>query len=1130
MLRPMSSDRESRREDQPRENPSLRQAKTETTNRSLTSGRDLEFPVSSQALVIDRSFSLGAIHPDTEDQIVPPLSKPEKASSRFGFFGRKSKSRKDQDRAIDTLKTSRKGPAAGTGHEGYKYGHTSRGRKMSTGSLTRRRDQSASTTASTSRSMSSHQSSVTSGVDSDMDDFLSQRLEPVVIRGGGGPLGSNPSFANLDREQTPNVRSEREPPLKSDIGSVDGTNPLVWGPGQSSMPFSSDISSPSIATRRSLLHVTKDSNHTPPRPLSPLQIAPKSKVESPLPSYDTGISSYTSADNSATSAMAHDILSTKGRFDPNKKTKVKKWNIFSKAHPQERRTPSPQADTDLRSRMPAAISSVASTKPTAFYAIMDPDNELEDALVFDSPLDYAESPPVFEEASSFSQAKGLKHVLRRQQGYSLLLPSPPVLPQPPTSDSWEPSTRVYLSRDSFAGQFAPEAKPDRLVQVGRIPKVVSNRDRAHIPPSQSFSRPFVRHDSISTAAENSHTAARSLPDKDRGDLTRTFSTQTAGNDPFLALRGSPNDQETIIVPKADEFLSFTGLAESGIFESSSSGQFAIAGTVPNVAHEEVWREYDDLIDQVISPSEEASREQRLPSLSGTNSTTPLPQTYPFMSRTETRGIESAQRGQESTFVPEPLRVRTSSQLPHTLGSAKSTESVRLRRSRIVSALHSSATPSSPVSIRDFFADYLKLDDGLSNVAPRVSQTSEAYVSNESSVLDLNNIPEDTDGPSRQLSTTLLDIAQRDRDGPIALSNLRFGALATSRWLSFGRVLVSPAHEKVDTSHGDRILVIDGLGNDDWSFYCAETYPGAKVYNLSVRDPVPPQSTKRTSWQAPQNHENVNHPRMTESFPFPTAFFAAVVLRFPYAMPEYALKRTVSECKRVLRPGGYIELSVLDLDIVDMGSRTRRAVRDLKVRLNEAEPEVCLKPAGDNIQKLLGRKGFENLTRCMVSVPVAGAIGSITSESSRASHGSQGGHSSAGSVLSGPNPPPTRIFNRARMSDQNFSLCELISDQSPEGDDQVADLVARVGRYFFTRCYEQAVIPDGDLQRSIWADKRLLRECEARGSGFKLLIAYAQKPLHTRKRTMSEPTKPTPAVVDTMLMKEYDNMRYHYDLR
>ena len=196
--------------------------------------------------------------------------------------------------------------------------------------------------------------------------------------------------------------------------------------------------------------------------------------------------------------------------------------------------------------------------------------------------------------------------------------------------------------------------------------------------------------------------------------------------------------------------------------------------------------------------------------------------------------------------------------------------------------------------------------------------------------------------------------------------------------------------------------------------------------------------------------------------------------------------------------------------MNMGNDTRRAVRDLKVRMTIADPDVSLKPVSDNIQNILGRKGFENLNRCVVGVPVAGRVaGSIDSSSSRSSQESytKRARDSADAAGSGAMSSSAKIH---RDHDNNFSLSDLISDHSPTSDEKITKMVAKVGRYWFTSCYEWTVLPDADLKRSIWADKKVLQECKTRGSGFKLLIAYAQKPLENRRRTVSEPMLPTMA--------------------
>lgn len=197
-----------------------------------------------------------------------------------------------------------------------------------------------------------------------------------------------------------------------------------------------------------------------------------------------------------------------------------------------------------------------------------------------------------------------------------------------------------------------------------------------------------------------------------------------------------------------------------------------------------------------------------------------------------------------------------------------------------------------------------------------------------------------------------------------------------------------------------------------------------------------------------------------------------MVRFLAAMPESKLAYIIGECKRVLYPGGHVEISCLDLDLGNMGSRARRGVRELKTRLHTADASLCLKPASDTIQLLLGHRGFDNLNRCVVGVPVAGAISS-SRDSSR--------------------------------DETDVDFADLMKDQSPESDEGISKMVARVGRWWYSRSYETGgvLMPDGSVARkSIWQDKGLLKECERMRTTFKLLICYAQKPMIERRRTAS----------------------------
>lgn len=210
-----------------------------------------------------------------------------------------------------------------------------------------------------------------------------------------------------------------------------------------------------------------------------------------------------------------------------------------------------------------------------------------------------------------------------------------------------------------------------------------------------------------------------------------------------------------------------------------------------------------------------------------------------------------------------------------------------------------------------------------------------------------------------------------------------------------------------------------------------------------------------------------------------------MFRFPVVTSDAAYRAAIFECKRVLRPGGHLEISMLDLDMLNMGNRARRAVRALKVKMQVADPSISLKPVSDNIQKLLGRRGFENLNRCMVGVPAAGKIPNSVDET--ANHHLDGTDSGVK-----PRKPEVQL---------NFSDL-LRQSQDGTADEGITKLVARVGRWWFMRCYESVVLPEGDLGQSIWAEDALLHECEKRGTTLRLLICYAQKPAVPVRRTAS----------------------------
>ena len=170
------------------------------------------------------------------------------------------------------------------------------------------------------------------------------------------------------------------------------------------------------------------------------------------------------------------------------------------------------------------------------------------------------------------------------------------------------------------------------------------------------------------------------------------------------------------------------------------------------------------------------------------------------------------------------------------------------------------------------------------------------------------------------------------------------------------------------------------------------------------------------------------------------------------------------------------MAILDMDMMNMGNRARRAVRSLKVQMQVADPAVNLGSPSDLILKCVGKRGFSDVKSCNVGVPVASNIPSKSSDNKT-----------------------TGTLKEAKTKVREYlSLAEMMKDSSSVGDEGITKMVAKVGRWWYTRCYEMSVMPNGDLGRSIFSDTMVLNECEKWNSSFKLVVAYAQKPVAGRR--------------------------------
>ncbi|KFY18631.1 hypothetical protein V493_08458 [Pseudogymnoascus sp. VKM F-4281 (FW-2241)] len=971
---------------------------------------------------------------------------------RFGLFGRRTKTAPgDIPTADKQEKATRKGPAAGTGHEGYRFG--SRGHN--TVSNRERRPSNAGSIGS--------QDSY-SNLTAMHDPFLSQRMSPVVIAGGGEVKENYNSSLDLSRTESNQSLLLTRPSLESKGSAMSSRSNLsseaqratLW---PSAMPrnATANISSVSLASKGTLVSDASDNDSLYPkkslavrRSLLRLNKSELQSLNLPAPikipaAGESGLSSLDTAYVSDGSRA--DPTRGRKKNGPNKLTKrttspAKKWNFFQRTK---------HAKTEQKV-VPVVVS--PEEKDVPFYAIMDSSEPDEDRVL---------------------SAEDIENILREAEAAELIKSGKSSDTPPPKTPVFKPSP-APIHQDAGAKTLnGPEipnmwkmeerpeqavARPSRLAQVGRIPRVVQARPDTTSP--KSFSRPFARISMIKEPGMLSTADSNSVANGQSPE--RSPNRQPVPDNSASASQKQTDDRQPPFLVISPRKGSETGTSFSSGTGSSFAGTTAVIPKVGDALEEdEIWFEYDDLIGQADA--------DKVP-LSATSSHG-VPFQYEEFETRRTRRYQA----KESPAI-DAVAIMSPTDEKSTVPKLADPRPPSLRTT-VKNGL-GSPSPTTPMSFTDFISGYG--DRNSSGAKARLTSSYDSH--NELRPASGNLKSASTSDVSRRSNGLDAPRLEPVQESPAAQVNLRIGSMTVSKWLTFGHVLFSPARDLLlnpDHTKHHSILVIDGLGNDDWSFYAAETYPETTFYNLS---PTAGRSSgKRMSVSAvalpapPENHRQVQHMNLTSKFPFIPSTFTVVVLRFPPAGPESLMKHLIAESKRVLKPSGYLEMSILDLDMMNMGPKTRRAVRKLKIGISARNPEVNLVSMADTVLRLTGKRGFTDVKSCNVGVPVASVVANTSSDGTPA--GSDGG------------------------SKKDVSLADLMKDSSAQGDEGITKMVAKVGRWWFGRCYESdALAPCSANGSSIFADEKIIEEAERWETNFKLLVAYAQKPEVPRRRTAS----------------------------
>ncbi|KAK5990944.1 hypothetical protein PT974_09219 [Cladobotryum mycophilum] len=158
-------------------------------------------------------------------------------------------------------------------------------------------------------------------------------------------------------------------------------------------------------------------------------------------------------------------------------------------------------------------------------------------------------------------------------------------------------------------------------------------------------------------------------------------------------------------------------------------------------------------------------------------------------------------------------------------------------------------------------------------------------------------------------------------------------VAAIKFLNGGRLISAPVTKRLarlsrmapgrDGVARDRARILDlgGQSTCDWAWYCALQYPNTKIYTVTTKAV---RQLSNSNIRGPSNHRQVAVERLTK-LPFADNQFDLVSARELHSLlklhgenGEDEWETCLKECMRVLKPGGYLEFSLLDSDIMNAG--------------------------------------------------------------------------------------------------------------------------------------------------------------------------------------------------------------------
>lgn len=324
----------------------------------------------------------------------------------------------------------------------------------------------------------------------------------------------------------------------------------------------------------------------------------------------------------------------------------------------------------------------------------------------------------------------------------------------------------------------------------------------------------------------------------------------------------------------------------------------------------------------------------------------------------------------------------------------------------------------------------------------------------------------------------------------ALTQMNMSAwhVAATKQLNGGRLISAPVAKRLarlsrmasatPSRERARILDLGGQGTCDWAWHAAFQYPNTKIYTVTTKTI---RQLSNSNIRGPPNHRQVAVDRLTK-LPFPDAHFDLISARELHAIlklfgengaDEWDL--CLSECLRVLKPGGYLEFSLLDSDIINAGPLGNAKAVEFGFALQTLgfDPN----PTRSFLARL-NRAGFDDVRRAWVCLPVGPKHSPPTPTTARDSAGNPVNTLQMDAIVSGSTDDVAAITGvAAGWSWERWLLRSEM--EKAAGELRLADTVTP----------GEAMKEAGKMIANVHA---VMEEGREVGSGFRMLRGYARK--------------------------------------